>query len=123
MPCCGLTEYRRRVAMRLTLVGMLVFWSVFAITVLWGLLTCWRSSGRLTLRTCAAFLGALWTDTMRSPESVPSRWACRLSGHLLPVWPAAGELVYRRPEIPVLAGLIAIAIVISGVVRLWSYWV
>ena len=123
MPCCGLTEYRRRVPFKLTLVGMIVFWSVFTATVLAGLAMSWRASGRLTLRTCGAFLGALWVDTMRQPHSIPAQWACRLSGFLLPVWPAAGEFVYRHPETPVFAGLLVLAGLIFGVVRLCTYWV
>ena len=122
MPCCGLTEYRERVPFRYTAAGTVVFWGAFALAVIAGALGCWRPGGRRLLAACGAFLAALWRDTMRNPSSVPARWACRMSGRLLPISPAAAEWVFRHPEAPVL-GLVVLTLgILAGVIWLCSSW-
>jgi len=122
MPCCGLTEYRERVPIKYTAAGFVVFWGGFALAVIAGLLTVWLPWGRSMLRSCWAFLGALWRDTMRNPAAVPGRWACRLSGRLLTVSPSAAEWVFRHPEAPVLAVTVAAVAALAGLIRLRLSW-
>ena len=76
MPCCGLTEYRERVPIKYTAAGLVVFWGGFAVALTAGLLTCWLPWGRHVLRSCGAFLLALWGDTMRNPASPWTRLCC-----------------------------------------------
>ena len=123
MPCCGLTEYRERVPIKYTAAGLVVFWGGFSVALAAGLLTCWLPWGRHVLRWCGAFLLALWRDTMRNPASVPARWACRLSGRLLPVSPIAAEWVFRHPEAPVVAVTVVGIAVLAGAVWLCSFLV
>ena len=115
MPCCGLSEYRVKVPLKYTLTGVLVFWSTFIGTLLVGLLLVLSSLGRQILKCQGAFIQALWYETMRQPESIPARWACRLSGYLFQVSPTLAEIIYRRPEIPVFMVLsLLVSIVIGG---------
>lgn len=123
MPCCGLHEYRVKVPIRYTLAGGVVFWGGLILMMVLGVLTCWSGPGRQMLKAGGAFLGALWRETMRSPGSVPARWACRLSGRVLKVSPALAELVFRHPELPVLAGLALLAGAFAGGIWICSFWV
>ena len=100
MPCCGLNEYRDKVALKYTLSGGAVFWCGFAVVLIIGALLAWIPSGRMILRVQWNFLCALWDETMRQRDSVPARWSCRLSGRLLNAWPRLAAIVYRHPEVP-----------------------
>lgn len=121
MPCCGLHEYRRTVPVKYMIAGGLVFWTTFLAALLVGLLTVWSARGRLLLRTEAEFLRSLWRETMRGRDSIPARWACRLSGAALRVSPSLAGLIYRRPEILfIYAPLLALASLLSGLLLTFS---
>lgn len=114
MPCCGLHEYRRTVPVKYMLSGGAVFWSTFAVALLFGLVTIWSARGRLILRVQAEFLRSLWLETMRSSESVPARWSCRLSGLAIRVSPRLATVIYRHPELPfIYVPLVTLALLIS----------
>jgi hypothetical protein len=100
MPCCGLHEYRRTVPVKYMVTGGAVFWTTFALGLVFGLATIWSTRGRLILRVQAEFVRSLWLETMRSSESVPARWSCRLSGLALRVSPRLATTIYRHPELP-----------------------
>jgi hypothetical protein len=115
MPCCGLHEYRRKVPVKYMLSGGAVFWTTFVVGLTFGLATVWTARGRLILRVQAEFLRSLWIESMRSHESVPARWSCRLSGMALRVSPRLATVIYRHPEVPFVYGpLIGLGLVISG---------
>jgi hypothetical protein len=100
-----------------------VFWSVFAGVLIVGLATSWRPGGRQALRSCGAFVAALWRDAMRNPTSVPARYACIWSGRLLRVSPPAAAFVYRHPEVPLAIGALLLIGIIGGSVWLCWSWV
>ncbi len=115
MPCCGLHEYRRSVPLKYMLSGGAVFWTTFGLGLLFGLATVWSARGRLILRVQAEFLRSLWLETMRSSESIPARWSCRLSGLALRVSPRLATMIYRHPELPfIYAPVVALSIVLSA---------
>jgi hypothetical protein len=115
MPCCGLHEYRRKVPVKYMLSGGAVFWSTFALGLAFGLLTVWTARGRLVLRVQAEFLRSLWLETMRSSESVPARWSCRLSGLAIRVSPRLATVIYRHPEVPFIYGpLLGVGTLVSA---------
>ncbi len=115
MPCCGLHEYRRSVPLKYMLSGGAVFWTTFGLGLLFGLATVWSARGRLILRVQAEFLRSLWLETMRSSESIPARWSCRLSGLALRVSPRLATMLDRRPELPgISAPVVALSIVLSA---------
>jgi hypothetical protein len=119
MPCCGLHEYRRKVPVKYMVSGGTVFWGIFVGALLVGLATAWTARGRLILRVQAEFLRSLWSETMRSQESIPARWSCRLSGTALRLSPRLATVIYRHPEIPfIYAPLVALGVVVSGGVAL-----
>jgi hypothetical protein len=121
MPCCGLHEYRRKVPLKYVLSGGAVFWGVFLVAVVVGLTTAWSTRGRLILRVQAEFLRSLWSETMRSHDSIPARWSCRLSGAALRVSPRIATVIYRYPEVPfIYAPLVALGIIISAGLVLMS---
>jgi hypothetical protein len=115
MPCCGLHEYRRTVPARYMLSGGAVFWSTFVAALVFGLATVWSARGRLVLRIQAEFLRSLWRETMRSGDSVPARWSCRLSGLAIRISPRLATAIYRHPEVPfIYAPALGVAAVISA---------
>ena len=120
MPCCGLHEYRRKVPIKYMLSGGAVFWSTFAVALLVGVGTVWSSRGRLILRVQAEFLRSLWRETMRSGDSVPARWSCRLSGLAIRLSPRLATLVYRHPEVPFIYGpLLGLGMLVSAALILF----
>ena len=115
MPCCGLHEYRRTVPVKYMVTGGAVFWGTFALALIFGLTTVWSERGRLVLRVQGEFLRSLWLETMRSSESVPARWSCRLSGLALRISPGLATMIYRHPELPfIYAPLLAVGGVLSA---------
>jgi len=117
MPCCGLHEYRRKVPLKYMVSGGTVFWGIFAVALLVGLATVWSAEGRMILRVQAEFLRSLWSETMRSQDSNPARWSCRLSGTALRVSPRLATVIYRYPEIAfIYVPLIAVGIGVSAAV-------
>jgi hypothetical protein len=95
--------------------GGAVFWTTFGLGLLFGLATVWSARGRLILRVQAEFLRSLWLETMRSSESIPARWSCRLSGLALRVSPRLATMIYRHPELPfIYAPVVALSIVLSA---------
>jgi hypothetical protein len=115
MPCCGLHEYRRTVPVKYMLTGGAVFWTTFALGLGFGLATIWSTRGRLILRVQGEFLRSLWLETMRSSESMPARWSCRLSGLALRVSPRLATMIYRHPELPfIYAPVLLLGLLLSG---------
>jgi hypothetical protein len=115
MPCCGLHEYRRTVPLKYMVSGGAVFWSTFAAALLFGLVMVWSARGRLVLRIQAEFLRSLWLETMRSSDSIPARWSCRLSGLALRISPRLATVIYRHPELAfIYAPLVALGVLLSG---------
>ena len=115
MPCCGLHEYRRTVPVKYMVSGGAVFWSAFTAGLLFGLVTVWSARGRLVLRIQAEFLRSLWLETMRSSDSIPARWSCRLSGLALRISPRLATVIYRHPEVAfIYAPLISVAVLLSA---------
>lgn len=121
MPCCGLHEYREKVPLKYTLSGGAVFWGTFLMALLGGVLMAWDRRGRWILHVQGNFLRALWTETMRRTDSIPARWSCRVSGHLLKFSPRLAAAVYRHPEVPLLyapvLGLLALVSIVGFLLR------
>lgn len=114
MPCCGLHEYRRTVPVKYMVTGGAVFWTTFGLALLFGVATLWSARGRLILRVQSEFLRSLWLETMRSSESVPARWSCRLSGLVIRLSPRLATTIYRHPELPfIYAPLFVLGVVAS----------
>ena len=115
MPCCGLHEYREKAALRYILAGAAVFWAGFASLLAAGLVLAWSRRGRALLGVAAAFLGALWRETMRETGSVPAHWSCRLSGRLFGMSPALAGFVYRHPEAAfIYAPVLLVAVILAA---------
>jgi len=118
MPCCGLAEFRVKVPTRLTLAGIALLTVTFTILFVAGVALCWRPVGRGILRCQKGFLTALWRESMRGEDTAFRRFGARASGWLLPRFPRAAAMVYRRPEVPLLAAVSAAIVGVIGVIGL-----
>jgi len=103
MPCCGLSELRTRLPWHLVVGGIGLLSLAFLVLFVAGVLLAWLPIGRGILRCQKEFLKALWQEAMRNPQASPARFGARASGMLLPRFPRAAAVVYRRPELPILA--------------------
>jgi hypothetical protein len=98
--------------------GVALFSATFGVALFFGLVLVWRPIGRGILAVLRAFLSALWRETMRNPCSTPSRWACRVSGYVLPVWPGLANRLYHRPEL--LLAIVAVGVLALAGAATWG---
>lgn len=118
MPCCGLSEYRRKVPIKYTVIGMILFWGIYSMSFVTGILMSWNKLGRGVLKAQFEFSKVLWKETMRQHDSTPAKWSCRLSGYLLPISPAFAGIIFHHPEFPLFAIIIVIGFIIAEIVTI-----